>query len=49
MSGDGLDGDDGDDNKQEYQKKEFFARPYTSTTGVMDEVHNSIIKNQRPL
>jgi len=38
MSGaDGEDGDDGD-IKQEYVKKEFVARPYTSDTGVLDHV-----------
>ena len=48
MSGDGEDGDDGD-NKQEYVKKEFIARPYTSETGVLEKVENSIVKESRPL
>lgn len=48
MSGDGND-DDNDENKQEYVKKEFVARDYTCTSGVLEEVENSIIKNSRPL
>ena len=49
MSGDG--GDDGDDGdvKQEYVKKEFVARPYSSDTGVLKMVEDSIIKDSRPL
>ena len=48
LSGDG--GDDGEDGegKQEYVKKEYIAKPYTSTSGVLEEVENSIIKNNRP-
>jgi len=46
--GDGEDGDDGD-IKQEYVKKEFVARPYTSDTGVLESVERSIIKESRPL
>jgi hypothetical protein len=48
LSGDG--GDDGEDGegKQEYVKKEYIARPYESTSGVLEEVENSIIKNSRP-
>jgi hypothetical protein len=49
MSGDGAEGDEGDENKQEYVKKEFVARPYESTSGVLDEIEKSIIKNSRPL
>ena len=49
MSNDGGDGDDGDENKQEYVKKEFVARPYECRSGVLEEVHDSIIKNSRPL
>lgn len=45
MSGDG---DEDGDGKQEYVKKEYFARPYESTSGVLEEVENSIIKNSRP-
>lgn len=49
MSGDG--GDDGDDGeaKQEWVKKEYIARPYTCTTGVLEEVEESIIRETRPL
>ena len=48
MSGDGADdGDDGAD-KQEYVKKDFVAKPYTSETGMLEEVENSIIKDSRP-
>lgn len=49
MSGDGIDGDDGDENKQEYVKKEFVARPYECTSGVLEEIEKTIIKNSRPL
>lgn len=37
--GDG-DGDDGEDGeaKAEYVKKEYFARPYECTSGVLEEV-----------
>ena len=45
MSGDGGDGDEGDDNKQEYVKKEFVARPYECTSGVLEEIERSIVKN----
>ena len=46
--GDGEDGDDGD-AKAEYVKKEYFARPYESETGMLEEVEQSIVKNSRPL
>ena len=46
--GDGDDGDDGD-IKQEYVKKEYIARPYSSETGVLEAVEKSIIKESRPL
>jgi hypothetical protein len=46
--GDGDDGDDGD-VKQEYVKKEYVARPYTSDSGVLEQVEKSIIKESRPL
>ena len=36
LSGDG-EGEDGD-GKQEYVKKEFVAKPYSSNTGVLEEV-----------
>jgi hypothetical protein len=49
MSGEGADGDDGDENKQEYVKKEFVARPYECTSGVLEEIEKTIIKNSRPL
>lgn len=49
MSGDGAEGDEGDENKQEYVKKEFVARPYVSTSGVLEEIEKSIIQNSRPL
>jgi WD40 repeat protein len=38
MSGEGIDGDDGDENKQEYEKKEFVARPYECTSGMDADV-----------
>jgi hypothetical protein len=31
------------DGKQEYVRKEFFARPYESNTGVQEEVQNAIV------
>lgn len=34
---DGDDGEDGD-AKAEYVKKEYFARPYVSESGMLDEV-----------
>ena len=46
--GDG-DGDEDGDAKAEYVKKEYFARPYESTSGMLDEVQNSIVQNSRPL
>ena len=49
MSGNDNDGDGEDDNKQEYVKKEFVARPYDCTSGVLEEVEKSIVKNSRPL
>lgn len=49
MSADVGDGDEGDENKQEYVKKEFVARPYESTSGVLEEIEKSIIQNTRPL
>jgi hypothetical protein len=33
--------------KQEYVKKEFIARAYESTTGVLEEVERSIVRNTR--
>lgn len=49
MSQNEGDAEEGDEAKQEYVKKEFFARPYTSKTGVLKEVQESIIKSTRPL
>lgn len=43
MSGDVGEGDDGDDNKLEYVKKEFVARPYECTSGVLEEIEKSIV------
>ena len=48
ISGDGGDDADDLDAKQEYVKKEYIARPYTSETGALEEVQASIIKNTRP-
>ena len=48
MSADGDgDGDEGD-AKQEYVKKEFVARPWACTSGVLEEVEESIVKENRP-
>ena len=48
MSNDG--GEDGDDGevKLDYVKKEFVARAYECTSGMLDEVEASIVKDQRP-
>lgn len=46
--GDGDDGEDGD-AKAEYVKKEYFARPWVSNTGMLEEVQDSIVRNSRPL
>ena len=35
------------DGKAEYVKKEFFARPYESNSGVLEEVAESIVKDSR--
>jgi len=35
ISGDGAEQDDDLDGKQEYVKKEFIARPYTSDSGAL--------------
>ena len=49
ISGDGAEeGDDGE-GKQEYVKKEYVARPYSSDTGVLEDIQSSIIKNTRPM
>jgi hypothetical protein len=48
MSADGND-EDGDDKQQEYVKKEFVARPYESTSGVLEDIQKGIIHNSRPL
>lgn len=45
-AGDG-DGDDAD-AKQDYVKKEFVARPWACTSGVLEEVEESIVKENRP-
>ena len=42
------DADDGE-NKAEYVKKEYVARPYDCTSGVLEEVENSIVKDKRKL
>ena len=44
-----VDENDEADGKLEYVKKEFVARPYECTSGVLEEVENSIIKETRPL
>lgn len=49
MSGGDNDLDGDDENKQEYVKKEFVARPYACTSGVLEEVEKNIVKNSRPL
>jgi len=46
--GDGAD-EDGGQPKQEYVKKEFVARPYSSQFGTDVEVKAIIVKNTRPL
>ena len=49
VSADGAEDGDEADEKKEYVKKEFVARPYETTSGVLEEVNNSIIKESRPL
>lgn len=49
VSGDGAEDGEEADEKKEYVKKEFVARPYESTSGVLEEVKESIIKESRPL
>ena len=49
MSGNENDGEGEDENKQEYVKKEFVAKPYECTSGVLQDVEKSIVKNTRPL
>ena len=46
--GDG-EGDEDGDAKAEYVKKEYFARPYESNSGMLEEVEKSIVQNSRPL
>ena len=41
--------DDDMNDKAEYVKKEYFARPYESTSGVLEEVQNAIVEDSRPL
>lgn len=50
ISGDGDGGDDGDlDGRQEYVKKVYVARPYESTSGVYEDIKDSIVKEKRSL
>ena len=46
--GDG-EGDEDGDAKAEYVKKEYFARPYESPYGTLEDVEKSIVSNSRPL
>lgn len=48
-SGEGAEDGDDADEKKEYVKKEFVAQPYECTSGVLEEVQESIIKESRPL
>jgi hypothetical protein len=49
MSAGENDPDADDENKQEYVKKEFIAKPYECSSGVLEDVTKSIVKNSRPL
>ena len=48
VSGDGADDGDDGDGKQEYVKRDLVPRPYECTSGVLEEVQDSIIKDSRP-
>ena len=50
VSGDGDYGEDGDlEGRQQYLKKVYVARPFECTSGVLEDIQDSIVKEKRSL